>query len=44
YEEAPQAYKSIESVMQCLTGAGLVKPLARLKPVLTLKTSGERSE
>ena len=44
YEEAPQAYKSIESVMECLTSAGLVKPLARLKPVLTLKTSGERSE
>ncbi|MGY5958310.1 RNA ligase RtcB family protein [Kosakonia sp. BK9b] len=41
YEEAPQAYKSIDSVMACLTDAGLVVPVARLRPVLTVKVSGE---
>ncbi|QBM21994.1 RNA ligase RtcB family protein [Citrobacter arsenatis] len=40
YEEAPQAYKSAESVVNCLVLAGLVEPVARLRPVLTLKTSG----
>lgn len=40
YEEAPQAYKSAESVVNCLVHAGLVEPVARLRPVLTLKTSG----
>jgi len=40
YEEAPQAYKSAESVLSCLAAAGLVHPVARLRPVLTLKTSG----
>lgn len=40
YEEAPQAYKSAESVVNCLLQAGLVEPIARLRPVLTLKTSG----
>jgi len=40
YEEAPQAYKSIESVVGALQEAGLIEPLARLKPVLTYKTRG----
>lgn len=40
YEEAPQAYKSVESVFNCLVQAGLVEPIARLRPLLTLKTSG----
>lgn len=40
YEEAPQAYKSAESVINCLVQAGLVELVARLRPVLTLKTSG----
>lgn len=40
YEEAPQAYKSVESVVDCLVQAGLVEPIARLRPLLTLKTSG----
>ncbi|MBK5142854.1 RNA ligase RtcB family protein [Budviciaceae bacterium BWR-B9] len=44
YEEAPQAYKSIETVIDSMAGAGLIKILARLKPVLTYKTSGGRSE
>ncbi len=38
FEEAPQAYKSAESVVQCLVLAGLIIPVARLRPVLTLKT------
>ncbi len=40
YEEAPQAYKSIESVIASLAEAGLVTALARLKPVLTYKRRG----
>ncbi|WP_140918095.1 RNA ligase RtcB family protein [Limnobaculum xujianqingii] len=44
YEEAPQAYKSIETVIDSMVGAGLIKILARLKPVLTYKTSGGKSE
>lgn len=43
YEEAPQAYKSVESVLNCLVQAGLVEPIARLRPLLTLKTSGGKS-
>ena len=41
YEEAPQAYKQVESVLDCLLGAGLVRVVARSKPVLTYKTRGE---
>lgn len=41
YEEAPQAYKNVDSVLDCLVGAGLVRVLARSKPVLTYKTRGE---
>ncbi len=41
YEEAPQAYKSVDSVLDCLVGAGLVRIVARSKPVLTYKTRGE---
>lgn len=41
YEEAPQAYKQIESVLDCLLGAGLARVVARSKPVLTYKTRGE---
>lgn len=44
YEEAPQAYKGIDSVVQALVGAGLVAPIARTKPVLTYKTRGECCE
>lgn len=42
YEEAPQAYKSIENVIEVLAQAGLIEPVARLKPVLTYKTRGKR--
>jgi release factor H-coupled RctB family protein len=41
YEEAPQAYKNVDSVLDCLEGAGLVRAVARSKPVLTYKTRGE---
>ncbi|CAJ0706405.1 RNA ligase RtcB family protein [Ralstonia holmesii] len=41
YEEAPEAYKPIDSVIAPLVDAGLVKVLARLRPVLTYKTRGE---
>ncbi|NTX48992.1 RNA ligase RtcB family protein [Burkholderia cepacia] len=41
YEEAPQAYKPIDSVVDALEAAGLLRKLARLAPVLTYKTSGE---
>ena len=41
YEEAPEAYKAIDSVIAPLVDAGLVKVLARLRPVLTYKTRGE---
>jgi release factor H-coupled RctB family protein len=44
YEEAPQAYKSVDSVVQTLVGAGLIELLARTKPVLTYKTRGECCE
>lgn len=41
YEEAPQAYKPIDSVVEALESAGLLRRLARLVPVLTYKTAGE---
>ncbi|WP_394778572.1 RNA ligase RtcB family protein [Undibacterium sp.] len=41
YEEAPQAYKKVDSVLDSLVGAGLVRVLARNRPVLTYKTRGE---
>jgi release factor H-coupled RctB family protein len=41
YEEAPQAYKNVDSVLGSLVGAGLVRVVSRSKPVLTYKTRGE---
>ncbi|TQV88015.1 RNA ligase RtcB family protein [Aliikangiella coralliicola] len=40
YEEAPEAYKSISSVIESMKAANLVTPIARFKPVLTYKTQG----
>ncbi|MFV0679186.1 RNA ligase RtcB family protein [Ottowia sp.] len=37
YEEAPQAYKNVDAVVATLIEAGLVQPVARLKPLLTYK-------
>lgn len=41
YEEAPQAYKNVDSVLGSLVGAGLARVIARSRPVLTYKTRGE---
>lgn len=41
YEEAPEAYKPVDSIIASLEQAGLIKVLARLRPVLTYKTRGE---
>ncbi|MDF7666766.1 RNA ligase RtcB family protein [Orbaceae bacterium ESL0727] len=41
YEEAPQAYKSIDSVIESMQQANLVQVIAQLTPVLTYKTQGE---
>jgi len=38
YEEAPDAYKNIEAVIQDLVDAGLVSVIATLRPLLTYKT------
>lgn len=40
YEEAPEAYKPIDSVIEVLCESGLIRVLARLKPVLSYKTAG----
>ena len=44
FEEAPQAYKSIDSVIAAMKNAGLIELVARFKPVLTYKTRGECGE
>ncbi len=36
-EEAPQAYKDIDEVIEVVTGAGLALPVAKLKPIAVLK-------
>lgn len=41
YEEAPQSYKSIETVIESMVDIGVIQVVARLKPVITYKTSGE---
>jgi len=41
FEEAPEAYKSVDSIIESLREAGLIQVLARLKPVLSYKTRGE---
>lgn len=39
-EEAPEAYKRVDSVVSCLVEAGLIELIARFKPVLTYKNAG----
>lgn len=39
FEEAPQAYKSIDTVIADLKDAGLIKVVAIMRPVITYKTS-----
>jgi len=36
-EEAPGAYKDIDDIIAVVTGAGLAKPVARMKPLAVLK-------
>lgn len=38
YEEAPQAYKSVEDTVTVLEAEGLCRRVARLRPLLTYKT------
>jgi release factor H-coupled RctB family protein len=38
YEEAPQAYKDIHRVVRDLEEAGLIDPVATLRPLITYKT------
>jgi release factor H-coupled RctB family protein len=42
YEEAPMAYKKIETVIADLVDAGLVSVIATLRPLLTYKTRKQR--
>lgn len=42
YEEAPQAYKSINSVITAMVQADLIRPVARFKPVITYKFQTEK--
>lgn len=41
YEEAPQAYKAIDQVIEDLRQAGLIDVIARLRPLITYKTRRE---
>jgi tRNA-splicing ligase RtcB len=36
-EEAPEAYKDVDQVVKCVTGAGLANKVARLKPLAVIK-------
>jgi tRNA-splicing ligase RtcB len=36
-EEAPEAYKDVDQVVNCVIGAGLANKVARLKPVAVIK-------
>ena len=42
YEEAPEAYKKIESVIDDMVQAGLIRVLATLRPVITYKVRMDR--
>lgn len=41
YEEAPQAYKAIDGVIQDMLDCDLIELVASFKPVLTFKTAGK---
>ncbi len=36
-EEAPEAYKDVDEVVQTVTGAGIARKVARLVPVAVVK-------
>ncbi len=42
YEEAPMAYKPVESVIEALVDTGLIRVIATFRPLLTYKTRGLR--
>ena len=42
YEEAPQAYKNIDIVIQDMVDAKLIKVIAVYRPVITYKTRGKK--
>ena len=42
FEEAPQAYKNVDTVVASLVEAQLVRVLVRFKPVMTYKKNEER--
>ena len=42
YEEAPLAYKNVEQIIADLKEAGLIRVVARLRPLLTYKTRNAR--
>ena len=44
YQEAPQAYKNIGTVIDALTTHGLINIIATLRPLLTYKTAKSRTD
>ena len=36
-EEAPAAYKDVDEVIRMTSGAGLARPVARLRPLVVIK-------
>ena len=36
-EEAPQAYKDVDAVVETVAGAGIARKVARLRPVAVVK-------
>jgi tRNA-splicing ligase RtcB (3'-phosphate/5'-hydroxy nucleic acid ligase) len=42
-DESPQAYKDIEKVMQIQVDAGLIEPVARMRPIAVIM-SGSKGE
>lgn len=42
YEEAPQAYKNIDAVIDDMTKQGLIRVVATLRPLITYKTRNRR--
>jgi tRNA-splicing ligase RtcB len=36
-EEAPQAYKDVDAVVETVAGAGIARKVARLRPVVVVK-------
>ena len=36
-EEAPQAYKDVDQVVETVSGAGIAKKVARLRPLVVVK-------